>query len=111
MAENIFEFQKLKEFISSSGDETLKSILESKKYSASKTNEWIDKIGTNLISQLRDASPNFKYIVSTVIMQKTGAGLHSEVATCWDPSTDGATMIKYENDSLVCVCTVIGIAI
>ena len=81
MGENVFEFQKIKENVNSIADDTLNKVLDSKKYSAGKTAEWIDKVGSLMIPQLRDLSPNFKFIISTVILQKTGAGLHSEV-TC-----------------------------
>lgn len=80
MGENVYEFQKIKETVAHITDDILNNVLESKKYSAGKTAEWIDKIGTNLIGQLRGTSVNFKFIISTVILQKTGAGLHSEVA-------------------------------
>ena len=79
MSEHVYEFQKIKQSVDKIADDTLIKVLDSKKYSASKTAEWIDKIGSVMVPQLRDLSPNFKYIISTVILQKTGAGLHSEV--------------------------------
>ena len=106
-----FEFNKLKEDVSGKADEILKSVLESSKYSPGKTTEWIDKIGSQMISNLRDISPNFKYIVSTVILQKMGAGFHSEVTSYWDQSTDGVVLSKFENESLICLCTIICVAI
>lgn len=44
-------------------------------------------------------------------MQSTGCGVHMESLTHWDPKTDGSVTIKYENESLVCICTVMGIAL
>ena len=111
MAENIFVFNKIKVDIINQAEHILKIQLENKKYIANKTGEQIDKIQTTLLSNLRELSPNFKYIISTVILQKTGAGLHSEIATLWDSSTDGAVIAKYENEYLICMCTIIGIAI
>ncbi len=46
-----------------------------------------------------------------MIMQKVGCGLHMESVSCWDPKTDGSVTIKYENDTMICICTVIGVAL
>jgi hypothetical protein len=64
-----------------------------------------------VVSQLREACPNFKYVVTASIMQKTGFGLHYDMVSCWDPQTDGAISAKFENDNIICICTVIGVAI
>jgi len=39
-------------------------------------NEWIELINTTCIQTLTNMSPNFKYIVNSMIMQKVGCGLH-----------------------------------
>lgn len=86
-------------------------VLESKKYIPGKVAEWSDSIGNKIIEKLRAMAPHFKYVVSTCIVQKVGAGIHSETVSYWDPKTDGAVVAKYENDSLLCITTVIGVAI
>jgi hypothetical protein len=111
MGDQIFEFQQLKERASAIADGVLKSVLDSKKYSAGKTAEWIEKIGATLIGDLKNLSPNFKFIVSTIIIQNTGAGHHSSVSSLWDANTDGGLLAKFDNESLSCICTVIGVAI
>ncbi len=111
MSEQIFEFQKLSEFARATAVEVMVSTLESKRYTPGKTGDWIDAIGNRVVSQLREMSPNFKYIVSSTILQKTGAGLHVEMVSCWDSQTDGAISAKYESDTLICICSIIGIAL
>jgi dynein light chain Tctex-type 1 len=111
MGDEVFEFQQISKEVTTTAVEVMSQTLESKRYIANKTGEWIDSIGSNLVTQLRELSPNFKYIVSTVILQKTGAGWHSEVLACWDANTDGAITSKFESDSLICICTVIGVAL
>ena len=44
-------------------------------------------------------------------MQKLGAGLHLETAALWDATTDGSVVVKYENGNLMCLTTVMGIAL
>ena len=50
-------------------------------------------------------------IVSSFIIQKVGAGVHYESVSHWNAQTDGAITTKYENDSMICLCSVFGIAI
>ena len=53
----------------------------------------------------------FKYIVTCVIMQKNGAGLHTSSSCYWDNSTDGSRTVRWENKSMYCIATVFGVAI
>ncbi|RYH01782.1 hypothetical protein EON65_48110 [archaeon] len=85
--------------------------LETKKYTPNKVSEWSDIIGNKVIEKLRVIAPFFKYIVSTCIIQKVGAGIHAETVAYWDQKTDGALMVKFENDALICLCTIVGVAI
>jgi dynein light chain Tctex-type 1 len=87
------------------------STLESKKYSSNKLNEWTDAIATKVIDRMREIAPYFKYIVNVCFVEKTGAGIFSETIAYWDAKTDGFVVLKYENESLICICTVIGVAI
>jgi hypothetical protein len=108
---DIFEFHQLSEFARTTAVEVMVSVLESKKYAPAKTTEWNDAIGSRVITLLKDASPNFKYIVSTTLVQKTGSGLHFDMVACWDSSTDGAINAKYESDYIICICSIIGVAL
>ncbi|EEQ99773.1 dynein light chain tctex1, putative [Perkinsus marinus ATCC 50983] len=42
-------------------------------YDAKKAQEWADQIGLKIVSKLKEASDNFKYVVSVTIQEK-GAG-------------------------------------
>lgn len=63
--------------------DVMSSTLETKVYSASKSQEWIDSMGTSLLAKLTSISPNFKFIISFVITQKVGAGMHYECMAHW----------------------------
>ena len=76
-----------------------------------KTSEWTDVVSNQIIEKLKRIAPYFKYVVTTCFVQKVGAGLHGETIAYWDSKTDGMIQTKYENDSLICLCTVVGIAI
>lgn len=89
----------------------LLNVLDSKKYTANKLYDWTDQISTKVIDRMREIAPFFKYIVQVCFVEKTGAGIYSETIAYWDSKTDGFVTIKYENDSLICICHVIGVAI
>jgi dynein light chain Tctex-type 1 len=57
----------------------------------------------------------FKYVVSCVIAQKNGAGLHSALSSHWDPLCDGLLTVKWPADkskdpsrTMQCLVTVAG---
>eukprot|EP01039_Chlorochromonas_danica_P004786 gene4786-5246_t len=111
MSTDYTEFPLLSENVNGVAMEVMFQVLESKKYVQAKTTEWSDAIGNKIIEKLRLIAPHFKLIVSCCIIQKVGAGLHSEVCSYWDPRTDGVVVAKYENDSVICICTVVGVSI
>mmetsp|Transcript_30196 Transcript_30196/g.28847 ORF Transcript_30196/g.28847 Transcript_30196/m.28847 type:complete len:112 (+) Transcript_30196:59-394(+) len=107
-----FEFPPLIKSAQTISLDVLTSVLKGNTYSAGKTAQWIDTIGNNLLIKLKDdVSPNFKYIISSIIVQKLGAGLHFESAALWDATTDGSVTAKFENETMTCICTIIGIAL
>lgn len=65
-------------FILNSASSTMKSVIGDSKYAHGKVQEWIDKIGALSVEELQGLSPNFKYVVTTLIIQKLGSGLRME---------------------------------
>ncbi|KAJ1417680.1 Tctex-1 [Ochromonadaceae sp. CCMP2298] len=106
-----YEFPQLTEYATTVAMDVMQKVLESKKYTPAKTAEWTDSIGNGVIEAMRAKAPFFKYMVSCFIIQKVGAGLHFESVSHWDPKTDGSISAKFENDSLICLCVVVGVAI
>jgi dynein light chain Tctex-type 1 len=107
-----FEFPPLSKSVHNIVYDVTSSVLEGRQYQAGKTSEWIESIGSTVLNQLKgNVSPNFKYIVSTIIVQKIGAGLHYESSALWDATTDGSVTVKFENETMICICTVVGVAI
>ena len=106
-----FEFKDVSHKVEQAALKVLTSTLDGKVYAASKVSEYIDTVGTSTIGELKLISSNFKYVVSCVIVQNVGAGLHYESVAHWDQSTDGSVIVKYENQDLVGICVVMAIAI
>ncbi|VDO69884.1 unnamed protein product, partial [Schistosoma curassoni] len=68
---------------------SIESIIGSSSYSHSKVQQWTSSVIEQCLSQLTKLGKPFKYIVTCVIMQKSGAGLHTASSCYWDSSTDG----------------------
>jgi dynein light chain Tctex-type 1 len=50
----------------------------------------------------------FKYVVTILIMQKNGAGMHTAMGALWDSRKDGTAKIPWENDTMHVIVTVYG---
>lgn len=57
-------------------------------YNPKKVNEWTNLIVTNCLKDLQALNRPFKYIITSIIMQKNGAGLCTSATMLWD-QTDG----------------------
>lgn len=74
--------------------------------------EWTDKLTESCVNQLKKLGPGLKLCVSAVLGQRTeGGGLHAEWAFRYDPKTDGACAVTWQNETIVCHLTIIGLAI
>ena len=85
----------------------IQRVIGDSKYGQGKVKDWTEVINTNIVQELQKLSPNFKYLVSTLIIQKCGAGMHLESTCSWDPKTDSSVTIQYDNNNtLHCITTV-----
>ncbi|KAF1497782.1 Dynein light chain Tctex-type 1, partial [Eudyptula minor novaehollandiae] len=67
----------------------IESAIGGNAYQHSKVNQWTTSVVEQTLSQLTKLGKPFKYIVTCVIMQKNGAGLHTASSCFWDNSSDG----------------------
>ncbi|GFS12497.1 dynein light chain Tctex-type 1 [Elysia marginata] len=80
-------------------------------YQHNKVNQWTSNVVEQCLNQLTKLGKPFKYIVTCVIMQKNGAGLHTASSCFWDNSTDGSCTVRWENKTMFCIVSVFGLAI
>ncbi|CAH8874565.1 unnamed protein product [Trichobilharzia szidati] len=91
--------------------ECIESIVGSSSYSQSKVQLWTSTVIEQCLNHLTKLGKPFKYIVTCIIMQKSGAGLHTASSCYWDSTTDGSCTVKWENKSMYFIVTVFGLAI
>ncbi|XP_026142575.1 dynein light chain Tctex-type 1 [Carassius auratus] len=91
--------------------EAVESTIGNSSYQHSQINQWMSSIVESSLSQLTKLGKPFKYIVTCIILQKNGAGLHTASSCFWDNSTDGSCTIRWENKTIYCIVSVFGLAI
>lgn len=91
--------------------ESVEATIGGNTYQHNRVNQWTANVVEQCLSQLGKQGKPFKYIVTCVIMQKTGAGLQTGNACFWDNTTDGSCTVRWENESMYCIVTVFGLAI
>ena len=92
-------------------EESIEANIGGKEFSSQSLNKWMNSIVGLCLSNLTKLQKSFKYIVSCVIMQKTGAGVVLATSCYWDKSMDGSCTVRWENKTIYCILTVFGIAI
>ena len=95
--------------------EIVGTVLDGKLYDDHQVQGWIDEICSRITKDLVDMNKPYKYIVSCVIMQKNGAGLHTATSCFWDGSNDNTATVRWpgekKKDAVIqCICTVYGVA-
>ncbi|KAF5831782.1 Tctex-1, partial [Dunaliella salina] len=75
-------------------------------YIALSVSQWTSTCLENCIKKLGNLKKPFKYVVTCIIMQKNGAGLHTAASCWWDNTTDGSKTVRWENKSICCIMTV-----
>ncbi|PVD29089.1 hypothetical protein C0Q70_11686 [Pomacea canaliculata] len=68
--------------------EAIEGAIGGNAYQHNKVNQWTSSVVEQCLNQLTKLGKPFKYIVTCVIMQKNGAGLHTASSCYWDNATD-----------------------
>jgi len=86
----------------------IKQTLGNASFNSQKVDQWTSSIIETILKTLQPQNKPFKYIVTAIIMQRTGAGLHSSCVAHWDAATDGMSYFLYIN-YLLAFCLTISI--
>lgn len=91
--------------------ESIETVIGGNAYTSAKVNNWTSQVVENVLGNLSKLNKAFKYIVTCVIMQKNGAGLHTASSCYWDNTTDGSCTVRWENKTMYCIVSVFGLAL
>lgn len=110
-AHNAEEAAFVAEDVSSIIKESIDGVLQSQHFNAQKVGQWTTLCLESCMKRLTLLNKPFKYIVTCIIMQKNGAGLHTAASCYWDNATDGSRTVRWENKTMYCITTVFGLAL
>lgn len=91
--------------------ESIEATIGGNSYAHAKVSQWTNSVVESCLASLTKLQKPFKYIVTCVIMQKNGAGLHTASSCFWDNATDGSCTVRWENKTMYCIVSVFGLAI
>ncbi|XP_072884510.1 dynein light chain Tctex-type 1 [Hemitrygon akajei] len=91
--------------------EAVENTIGGNAYQHNKVNQWTASVVEQCLIQLTKLAKPFKYIVTCVIMQKNGAGLHTASSCFWDNSIDGSCTVRWENKTMYCIVSIFGLGI
>jgi dynein light chain Tctex-type 1 len=80
-------------------------------YNAKKVGDWTNSMTDTILKELQGLNRPFKYVVTTIIMQKNGAGMDTGAAMHWDAAKDGLVCIPWENAEMHVVLTIYGVSL
>jgi len=65
------------------------------------------------LKELQSLNRPYKYVLTCLLVQKTGAGLVSCSSTYWDSSggKDGSVKVGWENGTMHCIVSVFGVGV
>ena len=83
--ELVFVAEEVDRIALSAIETTLKDVAYEEQHVA----QWVHAICETIMKALSELRKPLKFVVSCLIMQKNGAGLHSSLSAHWDTVTDG----------------------
>ncbi|ETO29280.1 hypothetical protein RFI_07843 [Reticulomyxa filosa] len=90
--------------------EEISGVLGDSQFDANKVPQWCQRIVTNVLKKLVEANKSqdfqYKYVVNTVVLERTGAGLHSTSSCLWDKTSDSSSSVQWNNEHMFCVTSV-----
>eukprot|EP01031_Cornospumella_fuschlensis_P032792 gene32792-39646_t len=97
--------------------DAIEAVVKDKMYNENLVSKWTDEICSKITKDLVDMNKPFKYIVSCLIMQKNGAGVHLTHSCFWDRTNDNTVVARWPserrkdpNARMVCIVTIFGVA-
>mmetsp|Transcript_70556 Transcript_70556/g.143292 ORF Transcript_70556/g.143292 Transcript_70556/m.143292 type:complete len:111 (+) Transcript_70556:66-398(+) len=100
--ENEFVSEQVNDIVKAAVTKTLGSA----QYTKERVGTWCSQIIDDCLKELAKLNKPFKYVVTSIIMQKNGTPLHTGLALFWDTKTDGVCCVQVGLDTMDCICTV-----
>lgn len=104
-------FADIREQVYKITQEVVENSLQKRVYSSKDVQNWVNVVADNVMRALTDYNKNFKYMVTSIIMQKSDSGLNVASTCYWNSQSDGYCTIKWENQSMFCIVNVFAVSL
>lgn len=84
----------------------MKKELEGKTYSPTVATDLANKISTDIIGEMKGKFERYKFMLSSLVLQKGESGLSLSGACLWDSTKDTNTVIMQENEHLIVIVNI-----
>lgn len=91
--------------------EIVDKVIGIKQFQANEVTNWSKDIVNQVLENLTQQNNQCKYIVTCVVIQNNGAGIHAASTCYWDNSQDKSSIIKWENKGVYCLVNIFGLPI
>eukprot|EP01024_Parvocaulis_polyphysoides_P058681 TRINITY_DN6321_c0_g1_i1.p4 TRINITY_DN6321_c0_g1~~TRINITY_DN6321_c0_g1_i1.p4 ORF type:complete len:123 (-),score=14.47 TRINITY_DN6321_c0_g1_i1:318-686(-) len=91
--------------------ESVDYVLANQQFNQDQVGQWTQSILETCMKRLTSSSKPYKFVITCIIMQKNGGGLHTAASCYWDNQTDGSRTVRWENKTMYCTCSVFGLAL
>jgi len=98
--------QDIKTKVKEAANVVIKKNIEGKNYSPAEVTNLSNTISTDIIAELKNKFEKYKFMLSTLIMQKGDGGLSISGACLWDSKTDGNEVVMSDTDQLICIVNI-----
>merc|ERR1711887_26279 len=83
--------------------ETVTSIIGESQYAIGSVEEWSKTIAESISTSIQKYEyPGYKYVINTMLIQKTDGGVQSATTCFWDAENDRQVQIRWENKHIHC---------
>lgn len=91
--------------------EVVDALLVDATYDQAMVAKWVNAIVEDTTKAMVSMNKPFKYITTCVIMQRTGAGLHTASSCYWDSTLDGYAVLRVDLKTMYIIATVFAVAL
>lgn len=91
--------------------EVIGQVIGGASYSQSDVSKWSSAILDQSLAAVSRSVRGYKFVVTCVMMQKTGAGLNTGAACLWDAGVDSSCTARWENKSITVIVHLFALAL